>query len=244
MSEDLTMHMERRPEQGVLLLHVAGQLTVRSRHTLRRAILKALVECPDAVIVDLSETRLVDRLAATMFVAARRDADVIGPGITLLWYGASGLLVDRLRALDRHQPPYESLYEALDALSAGPMTERWLYRRLEPVAASANAAGALIADTCRAWDVPDLVRPTRRAVFELTRAMLWCPPKELQLTAVRRQSRLVVSVRGLIAGAHADWCRPRRQLALGYPIRRTPTGHFGWTSFQVTTTDPREQLAA
>lgn len=228
---ELTLAAETLAEHGVAVIRVEGGLTARNRQTLRREAMKCLASCPDAVILDLTDAYLVDEVAATTVVAARAEGQRVGPGVPLLWYGASGYLAERLLRLTR-EAGYDSLAAALTALSAG-ATQRWIYQRLPGRPASVNLACLLITDTLALWGVARLIHPCRRAVFDMTREVLWCPPAEIQLTAIRRADVLLVSLRSVLATSHASWCVARRPLAPGYPMRRSEHGHFTWASFPI-----------
>jgi hypothetical protein len=230
VSEGLTVRSRLLRDHGIMVVRAAGPLREGNRHVLWIAVRKAISECPDAVIVDLSALRLVDPEAITVFAGLRRTATASGPGVALMWCGAAGLLADRLRRIDRQRPHYEDVTEAVSALSPGPPVERWLFQRLEPVPTSVHTAGVLMADACTAWGAVEVIHSSRRAAFDLVRTMRWCRPRELHLTAYHRDTDLLVCVRSVLAGPHASWCVPRPPLLpAGHHHKRSEIGHIGWT---------------
>jgi ABC-type transporter Mla MlaB component len=230
VAEGLTVRSRVLRDHGVLLLRATGPLRAGNRHILWIAVRKAISECPDAVIVDLSSVRLIDTEAIAVFAGLRRNATASGPGVALMWCGASGTLADRLRRIDQHRPQYEDVDEAISALASGPPGERWLFRRLEPVAASVHTAGVIIVDACASWGAVEVIHSSRRAAHDLVRTVRWCRPRELHLTAYHRDTDLLLCVRSVLDGPHADWCAPRPPLLpVGHHHKRTEIGHIAWT---------------
>jgi hypothetical protein len=224
----LTVECESLRDHGAVLVRVAGPLTSGNRHVLWVAVRKIISDCPEAVIVDVAGVSLVDQPAAAVLIGLRRSGVNRDPEVPVLWCGATGFLADRLRRLDHNRPLYSTPAEAIQAISSGPSGERWLFHRLEPAAGAVHMAGVLIADACSLWHVPELIHPSRRVVFDMVRRALWCPPRELHLTAFRRESELLVSVRSLIDGDHATWCSDQTRGARGHHFKRTALGHIGW----------------
>jgi len=149
---ELQIDVERLPDLGAFAVIVKGPLTVWNRHEVRRTVLKCLAEVPAAIIVDLHGVHLVDRIAAAGFVSMRHIAASTGPGVTLLLSGLDDvLLAQRVRALDRTQPIFQDLFEAVAAVREGPVGPRWLWRRLTPGLQAPVEAGVLIADRARTW---------------------------------------------------------------------------------------------
>jgi anti-anti-sigma regulatory factor len=84
---ELIIEVERAVEHDAYLVRASGWLGAWNRHDLRLAVQKCLVDLPAAVILDLGGLRLLDRLAAAVFVALRYDAVNSGPGIRVLMCG-------------------------------------------------------------------------------------------------------------------------------------------------------------
>jgi hypothetical protein len=233
MEEMLTVRSERLRDHGAVVVTISGGLRRTNRHQVWVAVRQAITECPQAVLVDLTRTALIDPGAVTVFVGLQRGASTHGPGVPLLLCGAAGALAEQLRSIC-HCRLYETTVEAISAICSGPDGERWLFRRLAPVGASVHVAGVLISDACALWGMPELIHAGRRAVFDLMRVAAWCPPTELHLTAFYRKPELLLSVRSLIPSEHPLWCPPRPRLPEGHHHKRTEIGHIGWTWLPAT----------
>lgn len=197
--------MESIPGQEALLIRPVGSLTMRNRRRLRSSVLKCLADCPTAVIVDLSECRLADLLAAAVFVAVRREA-AAGPGINVLLCGASGELATRIMSLDPRQPSYETRRQAIDAIDSGPMVPSWRQQRLRVEPETASLAGCMIADACVDWHLPDLIYAARAVMFDLVRAAFVCSPAELRIIVSQRPTGLLLSIRAQVLAGHWSDC--------------------------------------
>lgn len=217
-----------------------GLLTTRNRHRLRAAVLKSLADCPTAVIVDLSDCALVDKLAATVFVGVRRVA-AAGPAIDVLLCGGSGLMAERIKALDPRQPLYQTWHEAVDAIGRVPVVANWRRARFPAAPESASLAGCLVADACVDWRLPDLLHPSRTVMFDLVRAAYVCSPEELRVIVSQRPEALLLSIHTGVASGHWDDCaldrRPQRHIAtlpatqpvmVTYYRTAIVSGHLNW----------------
>jgi anti-anti-sigma regulatory factor len=234
---DLLIDVERLPELGAFAVCARGPLTAWNRHELRRTVFKCLAEVPAAIIVDLHGVYLVDRIAAAAFVAMRRMAANTGPGVSILLSGVDDvLLAQRVRALDRTQPIFQDLFDAVTAVREGPVGARWLWRRLSSGLQAPIEAGVLIAETCRTWGLSHLVFPARSTLFDLSLVARRCPEGQMRLAALYENNRLVLSIRTPAALDRTPTCvrhRPPR----GYRHRATASGHILWTTLS---TDPPE----
>jgi hypothetical protein len=204
---DLEITVESVPGQEALLVRAVGSLTMRNRRRLRSSVLKCLADCPTAVVVDLSDCRLAELLAAAVFVAVRREA-AVGPGINVLVYGASGALAERIKALDPTQPSYETRQQAIDAVECGPIVPSWRQQRLPVEPETASLAGCLIADACVDWHLPDLVYAARAVMFDLVRAAFVCSPAELRIIVSQRPTGILMSIRAQVLAGHWSDCAP------------------------------------
>jgi anti-anti-sigma regulatory factor len=214
---DLQIAVVSVPQQGALLVHPVGSLTMRNRRHLRSAVLKCLAECPTAVVIDLSDCELTDLLAAAVFVAVRLEA-AAGPGINVLLCGATGALADRIEALDPGQLTYRTRDEAVHAIDQGLPVATWRRARFPSAPESTSLAGCLVADACIDWRLPDLIHPARAVMFNLIHDAFVCSPNELRVIVSQRPAGLVLSVRSHIPAGHWDDCALDRQ-----PQHRTTT---------------------
>jgi len=207
---DLEITVESVADQAALLVRPVGSLTMRNRRRLRSAVLKCLADCPTAVVVDLSDCRLADQLAAAVFVAVRREA-AAGPAINVLLCGASGDLRSRIKALDPSQPCYATRREAIDAVPGGPAVASWRRQRFPATPDSTSLAGCMVADACVDWHRADLIHPARAVMFDLVRAAHVCSPAELRIIVSPRADGLLLSVRSHVPAGHWDDCALDRE---------------------------------
>jgi anti-anti-sigma regulatory factor len=225
---ELGLEVELHAEHGAALIHVSGPLTAWNRHHLSRAVLKALTDIPSAVIVDLSEAHLVDRVAAATFVAMRREAAKTGPGVGLLVCGARDqLLVQRIRALDRTQPVYDTVAQAIVGIADGSGVERWLFHRLPPGPQAPIEAGVSIAGACTRWGLSHLAFPARAALFDLYMVARRCPAGPMVMTVHYDAGYLLVSIRMPDAFDEVGACARLRPPA-GHHHKAGRTGHLVW----------------
>jgi anti-anti-sigma regulatory factor len=183
---------------------------MHNRHRLRSAVLKCLAECPTAVVVDLSDCELADRLAAAVFVAVRREA-AAGPAINVLLCGATGAMAERIEALDPGQSAEQTRQEAIDAIDRGLAVATWRRERFSAAPEATSLAGCLVADACIDWNLPDLIHPARAVMFDLVHDAYVCTPTELRVIVSQRPSGLVLSVRSHTPAGHWDDCALDRE---------------------------------
>lgn len=235
---NLEIAVEFVPANGALLVRPTGQLTVRNRHRLRAAVMKCLADCPSAVVVDLARCQLVDRLAAAVFVAMRREA-AVGPAINVLVAGADPTLAERITALDPRQPMFATAEQALRAISHGPAVATWRRGRFPAVPEATSLAGCLVADACVDWLRPDLTHLARLVMFDLVHDSYVCAPAELRVIVAMRSTGLVLSVRAHTPVGHTDHCaldrEPRHRAAtppvpstVTYYRTATASDHLNW----------------
>jgi anti-anti-sigma regulatory factor len=208
---------------GAVLIYPVGSLTTGNRHRLRAAVLKCLADCPTAVIVDLSDCVLIDKVAAAIFVAVRREA-AAGPAIDVLLCGASGVMAERIKALDPRQPLYQTRRKAVDAIGRVAVVAAWRRERFPAVPEATSLASCLVTDACADWRLPDLLHPARAVMFDLVRAAYVCSPEALRIVVSQRVGGLLLSVSTDVPAGHWDDCaldrRPQRDIAT---LPGTPT---------------------
>jgi anti-anti-sigma regulatory factor len=227
---ELNIHVEQIVEHGAIVVRAVGPLTAWNRHHLRRAVLKCLTDIPTAVIVDLSDVHLVDRVAGAAFVALRREGARTGPGINLFLCGVRDqLLAQRIRALDRTQPMYATLADAIAGIYDEPTVVRWLRHRLPDGLHAPIDAGVTIADACNAWGLPHLAFPARSAVFDLYLIARRCPAGQLTLAATYDDNHLLISVRTPPPNNGAGACS-RLKPPPGFHHKAGPNGHIVWVA--------------
>ncbi|WP_433796558.1 STAS domain-containing protein [Actinoplanes sp. CA-252034] len=175
-----------------LLVHVRGTLSVASAPTVRAALLKCLVEQPDAVVVDLAETVVTDPIATSVFRAVVRHAS-LWPGTPLLLAVPDPELARQLATSYGRGLVHPSVEAALTA----PAKQRMpiIKDMLLPVSGAARRARELASEGCLRWDLAQLVGPASVIAGELvTNAVVHAQTMiDLRITLGRRY--LVVAVR-------------------------------------------------
>ncbi|MEU4695294.1 STAS domain-containing protein [Actinoplanes sp. NPDC023714] len=219
-----------------LLIRLSGELSVASAPRVRAALLKCLVEQPDAVVVDLAGTVLVEPAAATVFHAAAQHA-ARWPGTPLIFSTADPGLS---RQLGRGLAVHASVDEALAAKPGrrNPVISDVLL----PVSGAAQRARDLATCACARWRLPHLSGRAGLVAGELvTNAVVHAQTMlDLRLTLGRRY--LVVAVRDgssappvLPGPASADPLAPRGLLLVDAMSRRwgstpAPGGKVVWAA--------------
>ncbi|WP_229067544.1 STAS domain-containing protein [Actinoplanes sp. DH11] len=175
-----------------LLVHVRGELSLASAPTVRTALLKCLVEQPDAVVLDLAETVIVEPAAASVFLAAARQAS-LWPGIPMLLAAPNPALAELFTHGYGRLTVHASVREALHAETR----QRTLCIKdiLLPVSGAARHARELVAEGCLRWGLPHLVDPAAVVAGELvTNAVVHAGTMiDLRINLGRRY--LIVAVR-------------------------------------------------
>ncbi|GIJ45673.1 hypothetical protein Val02_25590 [Virgisporangium aliadipatigenens] len=192
----LTARVAHDLDQENVIVTPVGELTAGTRHVVRSAVRKALIECPRAVLVDLTEFVDPAGQAPAMFLSLQQRAER-EPPVPVYWCGSRGELGLRLsrrpwRDLLRVA---ESLDRAASCLAHLPPTPRRLYGEFQPDVLAASAARTLVGDACFAWDVPQLAHPARLVVSELVQNAVTHAGTTVAVTAVLTQRHLRLCVR-------------------------------------------------
>ncbi|WP_328475603.1 ATP-binding protein [Actinoplanes sp. NBC_00393] len=143
-----TVRCDIEPVGTRLLVRVHGELSLVSAPTVRTALLKCLVEQPDAVVVDLSGTVVAEPAAASVFLAAARHA-ALWPGTPLLLAAPDPALAELLT----HGYGRLSVHPSVeDAFAAQPRQRTPIVQEtLLPVGGAARRARELVAEACARW---------------------------------------------------------------------------------------------
>jgi hypothetical protein len=144
----------------------SGELDSSTYTVLRDAIVKAALDEPDAVVVDVSALHVPSPSALSVFTSARWHVSV-WPDVPILLVCADADLMRaiRARAVTRYVPAYPTLAEAL---AAAPETRSRIRRRARAELAADNStssglACAFVSEWLTAWDQAALI-PTASTV--------------------------------------------------------------------------------
>jgi hypothetical protein len=193
----MTIETRHDLEREITWVTVAGLLTAERKHRLRTSIAKALVACPRAVIVDLSEFDDETGTAAPLCHAAQ-DRALRDHGVFLLWVRpAAGQLQARLANPFWHRVLrlYDDLAAAEAAVEFGPPPPDRFTSTLEPDDFAPSRARLEVHDACMAWNLPEIATVARRIVFELVHNAATHAATPLTLTVSRRGGYLHLAVR-------------------------------------------------
>ena len=173
-------------------MRLRGELSLVSAPSVRTALLKCLVEQPDAVVVDLAGLTLADPSAASVFVAAARQAS-LWPGIPLLLAAPDPALARLLSGRYRRLTTHASVEQALN--TPAPQQTVTISDILLPASGAARHARELITEGCLRWDLPHLIGPACVVANELvTNAVVHAQTMiDFRLTLGRRY--LIMAVR-------------------------------------------------
>ncbi|MFG1928401.1 STAS domain-containing protein [Cryptosporangium sp. NPDC048952] len=152
----------------VTVLHLAGELRLGTVHQIRAALIKCLVECPEAVIVDLSHAEVPSPVALSVFGAVSRRASE-WPVVPLVLTASSPNIRERLEPVTRlwQIPVHASLEDAIALAALHPPPVRRAKLALRPGTIAMPRARAMVADSCREWGLNDLLLPAELIMSEL-----------------------------------------------------------------------------
>jgi anti-anti-sigma regulatory factor/anti-sigma regulatory factor (Ser/Thr protein kinase) len=193
MLDQLVCQVER--EHPEALVRVSGVLDLNSSTTLRQTLLKCLASEPRAVIVDLSEARITDDLALTLFPSIDRHA-AAWPGCDVILAAPSE---DVTAALERTAVGrYIRVCPSVDAammLGERPTSRRRHSTVLDPVPSSASVARNFVDEVCRCWQLHRLSPNAQLIATELVSNSIRHARTAMELIVSLRSRYLHVSVR-------------------------------------------------
>jgi anti-anti-sigma regulatory factor len=152
MSAD-ALRVDHRELVGASVIEPHGVLDVASYGDLRNTMVKAAIDEPRAVIIDLDGLSVPDRWALALFSSVS-DQLAQWPGVPLLLSATregQRDLLDRYR-LARFVPVYSSVLDAVAAID-DPPPRRIARRKLPNKLASASLVRRFVLDVCSTWPV-------------------------------------------------------------------------------------------
>ena len=148
-----------------LLVRLAGELSVATAPAVRTALVKHLVEQPDALLVDLSGLAIGEAQALSVFAAVRRQA-ALWPATPVLICRPDPPMAAQLAAGRYGRVEvFDTVAEAMTAASARRLSS--IDEVLLPVTGATGRARDLVADACGMWDLPRLAGPASLVAAEL-----------------------------------------------------------------------------
>jgi anti-sigma regulatory factor (Ser/Thr protein kinase) len=186
------------PDGAVVQLRVRGCWDWRLFLEVRTTVLKCLVEHPAAMILDLRALRDPTASSTSLWFAMRRAAEGMRPPVRMaLCVQQQTPLAVRLHRLGatRFLPVFATVAQARAAVAAGLALPDQLQRTLPASPEAVTDAGVLVADACRAWSLPRLLRPARLVITELVSNAVRHAGTDVVVTVARRDQGLFLAVR-------------------------------------------------
>ena len=148
-----------------LLVRLAGQLSVATAPAVRTALVKHLVEQPDALLVDVSGLEVREAQALSVFAAVRRQA-ALWPATPVLICRPNPPMAAQL-AVGRYGrvEVFDTVAEAMTAASTRRL--RSIDEVLLPVTGASGRARDLVGEACALWELPGLADPASLVAAEL-----------------------------------------------------------------------------
>ncbi|GAA3207976.1 ATP-binding protein [Dactylosporangium siamense] len=178
----------------VSVVHATGRLSIASAPVLRRAVLKALADQPELILLDVSGLRAEDDLALTALpMLARQSA---ADGIAMIVIGPPTDLRRQLEAMavTRWVTVAESQTKALElhAHAPGPLRAAL---QLPAHPSATTDARRLVDDACQRWRITHLADTAALIVTELVANGIQHAGTPMRLLLSLREHHLHVSVR-------------------------------------------------
>jgi anti-anti-sigma regulatory factor len=193
MHPTLRWSIDQDENEPHAVVRLTGALTGTSAVTARAAIGKCLAAQPAAVIVDVTDLRIEEPSAVTIFAVAARDA-AAWPGAGLSLCCRDRAVAERLRrsAVLRFVPLFGTVEDAVNSVNG--LMPAQLRTNLMPVVGAARQAREVVTEACGRWELPDLVGPACTVVTELVNNVVVhaCTPMEVVVRL--RERRLHVCV--------------------------------------------------
>jgi anti-anti-sigma factor len=145
--------------QDLPILTVEGVLDSSTYRTIRDAVIKAAVDEPRAVIVDINRLNAPSASAWTVFTSARWHVSV-WPDVPILLVCAERRVQREIAAggIDRYVPMHPTREAALEAANTQSLQVRRRARtELARNVSSLDTARSVIADWLTQWDVPEAI---------------------------------------------------------------------------------------
>lgn len=152
----LDISVERDLDANVTVLRPTGPLDLATAVTMRSALMKAIAECPLAVIVDMSACRPASAVALTVFASSARASRSL-PAVAMLLCGERHEPRDGSRAVTQGGVPWHlTRAGALDAVEATRARQRRVRLAGRDSLRFPSLAREAVADACEHWGFPEL----------------------------------------------------------------------------------------
>ncbi|GAB4102329.1 ATP-binding protein [Micromonospora taraxaci] len=182
---------EVRTTAPVAVVRLAGALHLGTMRSVHRALSDALVDQPEALVVDMAEVSVEDRLALSVFAATARRAEE-WPAVPVVLCAPSPVAARWLAESTtcRVVPVTADCAEATRMAGATPR----MRARLEPVAEACRRARELVTDACARWNLPEAAGPAALVLSELVGNVVRHAGTPMQVTVTLRRPYLHLAV--------------------------------------------------
>ncbi|MET7707442.1 STAS domain-containing protein [Micromonospora sp. NPDC005413] len=191
---------EVRTTAPVAVVRLAGALDLGTMRSVHESLNDALVDQPEALVVDMSEVDVKDRLALSVFAATARRAEE-WPAVPVVLCAPSPVAARWLAESTtcRVVPVSADCAEATRVASARSALR--MRTRLEPVAEACRRARELVTDACARWNLPDAAGPAALVLSELVGNVVRHAGTPMQVTVTLRRPYLHLAV---VDGSRAE----------------------------------------
>ncbi|SCF14099.1 anti-anti-sigma factor [Micromonospora coriariae] len=177
----------------VTVVRLRGPLDLGTMRPVHRVLDRALAAQPDALVVDLEEVTVRDRLALSVFAAtARRAAEWPAVPVVLCAPPPAAARWLAESTTCRVVPVSRDCAEATRV--AGAAAAPRLQARLEPVAEACRRARELVVDACTRWNLPEAAGPAAVVLSELVGNVVRHAGTPMQVTLTLRRPYLHLAV--------------------------------------------------
>ncbi|MFC0004383.1 ATP-binding protein [Micromonospora siamensis] len=177
----------------VTVVRLAGGLDTGTMRPVHGVLDRCLSEQPDALVVDLTEVQVKDRLALSVFAAAARQA-ASWPAVPMVLCSppadAAAWLAES--TVCRVVPVSPDCAEATRTVGAAAAPR--LRARLEPVAGACRRARELVTEACGRWNLPEAVGPASLVLSELVGNVVRHAGTPMRVTVTLRRPYLHLAV--------------------------------------------------
>ncbi|MEU8330528.1 STAS domain-containing protein [Micromonospora sp. NPDC048839] len=182
-----------RTTAPVAVVRLSGALDLGTMRSVHQALNGALVEETEALVVDMAEVDVRDRLALSVFVATARRAQE-WPSVPVVLCSPRPVAARWLAESTtcRVVPTSPDCAEATRV--AGTTSTLRMRARLEPVAGACRRARDLVTDACARWNLPDASGPASLVLSELVGNVVRHAGTPMQVTVTLRRPYLHLAV--------------------------------------------------
>ncbi|MET7668274.1 ATP-binding protein [Micromonospora luteifusca] len=182
-----------RATAPVAVVRLRGALDLGTMRSVHRALNDALIDQPEALVVDMAEVNVKDRLALSVFAATARRAEE-WPAVPVMLCAPSPVAARWLAETTtcRVVPVSVDCAEATRVASATATLR--MRARLEPVAEACRRARELVTDACTRWNLPDASGPAALVLSELVGNVVRHARTPMQVTVTLRRPYLHLAV--------------------------------------------------